>query len=152
MIEKIKNLLSPNERILKDARIHWIVFVAPVSYLVIALLAGVFFHPIMGFVILMLSLYPSYTAIIHYWMTHLILTNKKVMSRIGFLTRDWTQMRIEKIENAYLEEPIVGRFLGYSTVVVSGMGSGAVAVPYVIDGYGFVKDLEKLLEKQAVSA
>ena len=152
MIEKIKNLLSPNERVLRDARIHWIVFVAPVTYLVIALLAGLFFHPIMGFVIFMLCLYPAYTSVIHYWMTHLVLTNKKVMSRIGFLTRDWTQMRIEKIENAYLEEPIVGRLLGYSTVIVSGVGSGAVAVPYVTNGYDFVRDLEKILEKQASSA
>lgn len=106
----------------------------------------------MGVVLILLGLYPAYAACIHYWMTYLVLTDIKVLSRFGFLTRDWTQMRIERIENAHLEEPIVGRFLGYSTVVVSGTGAGSIAVPYVIDGYAFVKDLELQLEKNSPSA
>ena len=98
MIEKIQAFLTENEEVLVNARIHPIVFAAPATYLFIALLAGAFFHWIMGLVILFLSLYPVYNAYIYYQMTNLILTNKKVMSREGFLSRDWIRMNFEKIE------------------------------------------------------
>lgn len=147
MIEKIQSLLSENEKVLEQGRIHEIVFAAPLVYTFIAAIAWVFFHPIMGFVILFLSLYPWYNAVIHYKMTYLVLTNKKVMSREGFLSRDWIRMDFERIENAYLEEPIIGRYLGYSTVIVSGVGSGAVAVGPVRKGDHFIKQLEQQLAK-----
>ena len=146
MVTKIENLLSDGEKVVMDGRIHPIVFWPPIVYLTISFLVAVFFHWIVGLVILFVSLYPIYNAYIHYTMTHLILTNKKVMSRQGFLSRDWIRMSFSRIENAYLEEPIIGRQLGYSTVVVSGIGSGTIAVPFVRNGADFNKELEKQLE------
>ncbi len=145
----IKSLLTPHETIQRDARIHWIVFGPLVFYTFIGALAGTFFHPLIGGLILFMCLYPLYTSIISYKMTHLVLTNKKVMARVGFITRDWTQMTFERIENAYLEEPIIGRIFGYSTVVVSGVGKGTIAVPRVVRGDEFVKELQKYLDKNA---
>ena len=145
MLDKIQSLLTENERILNQARIHWIVFAAPATLCVIGAFASVLFHPLMGLVFLFLALYPAYNAFIHYTMTNLVLTNKKVMSRMGFLSRDWTRMDFDRIENAFLEEPIIGRYLGYSTVVISGIGSGNIAVSQVVGGDKFVKDLEKRL-------
>ena len=146
MSTEIKNLLTENEEVIVDGRVHEIVFAAPSVYLFIAFCVGVFFSWIVAFVIVLVSLYPLYNAYIHYKMTHLILTNKKVMSRQGFLSRDWIRMAFGKIENAYLEEPIIGRQLGYSTVIVSGVGSGSIAVPFIRNGAEFNKALEKQLE------
>ncbi len=147
MIKAIANLLTEGESVVLDARIHWIVFVMPAIYGFVALLVGVVFHWLVGLIILFLAIYPIYNAIIHYWMTHLVLTDKKVLYRNGFLSRDWVQTRYERIENAHLEEPIVGRFLGYSTIRIGGVGMGRVAVPYVRDGDEFTKTLEKQLEQ-----
>lgn len=147
MIKEIKNLLTENENVVLDARIHWIVFVMPAIYLTIAFFVGVFFHWLVGFLIVFVSIYPAYNAFIHYWMTHLVLTNKKVMYRNGFLSRDWVQLRYERIETAHLEEPILGRYLGYSTVNAGGVGTGQIRVPYVIRGDEFTKVLEAELEK-----
>lgn len=147
MIEKIKQFMAEDEQILRQARIHWIVFAPSAIYCFIGLLAALFFHPLVGGVIFMLTLYPIYNAYIQYTMTYLILTNKKVLSRVGFLSRDWVRMDFNRIENAFLEEPIIGRYLGYSTVVVSGVGSGNVAVAAVADGDVFIQDLEKELTK-----
>ncbi len=147
MIEKIQKLLTEGENIILDARIHPIVYAPPIFYLFLALLAALFFHWIVGVVIVIVTLYPAYTAYINYNMTHLVLTNKKVLSRAGWISRDWTRMAFERIENAYLEEPIIGRQFGYSTVVVSGVGSGSIAIPYVRNGDDFVKRLEQELER-----
>lgn len=145
MVHSIQALLTEGEEIGNHAKIHHIVFAAPLIYLTIALLAGVFFHPVMAIVIVVLTIYPSYNAFIHYKMTDLVLTNRKVMSRTGFLTRDWTRMEFGKIENAYLEQPILGRILGYSTVIVSGVGQGNISVSQVSNGDQFIKDLEQKL-------
>ncbi len=147
MTTKIKNLLTEGEEVLVDARIHSIIFGPSIVYLTVALLVGLFFHWLVGLTIVFLSIYPLYNAYIHYKMTHLVLTNKKVLSREGFLSRDWIKMPFERIENSYLEEPIIGRHFGYSTVVVSGVGSGSIAVPYVRNGDIFVRELEEELEK-----
>lgn len=143
MIEKIKPLLTENEEIIGVGRIHWVVFAPSAVYCLVAFLMAAFFHPLVGGVILFLSLYPIYNAFISYWMTYLVLTNKKVLSRQGFLSRDWTRMDFDKIENAFLEEPIIGRYLGYATVVISGIGSGHIAIANIANGDAFIKALEK---------
>ncbi len=147
MYKNIKTVLTDNEEILCDERVHWIVFAPPAFYALIALLAGIFFHPFMGALILFLDLVPIYTALVRYFTTHLALTNKKVLSRTGFLLRDWIQLHLDRIETAYLEEPFLGRLLGYSTVIVSGVGTGSVAFTRIKNGDEFVKKLEQELSK-----
>ena len=148
MIKNFKNLLTENEEVILNARIHWFALVFPVVLLVLALFVAIIFHWLVGLMILLVAIYPAYNAVIHYWMTHLFITNKKVMYRNGFLSRDWIQLRLSRVENAHLEEPIVGRFLGYSTVIISGTGTGQIAVPYVLEGDKYVKLLEKELLKR----
>lgn len=98
-----------------------------------------------------MNLYPVYYAVVGFITTHLILTNKKVIGRTGFLTRDWRQMTFSQIETAYLEEPIIGRYLGYSTVVIQGTGAGAISFRYIIDGDIFIKKLETMMESTKTS-
>lgn len=145
MIEKIQEFLTEDENIIAQGRIHEIIFGPSITYVCVAFLVTIFFHPLVGGVILFLSLYPIYNALIHYWMTYLVLTDKKVMSRSGFISRDWVRMDFERIENAYLEEPIIGRSLGYSTIIISGVGSGNINIPYVRNGDNFIKLLEQQL-------
>ncbi|NCO03208.1 MAG: PH domain-containing protein [Alphaproteobacteria bacterium] len=145
MIKKIQALINENEEVIGVARIHWIVFIPSAFYTLLAILVAIFFHPLVGGVIFALALYPIYNAFIYYFMTYLVLTNEKVLSRKGFLTRDWIRMEFDRIENSYLEEPIIGRFLGYATIIISGIGSGSIAVPHVRNGDLFVRALEKQL-------
>lgn len=137
--------MTQNEHIVTQARIHWVVFVAPAILTILAVLASIFFDPIMGWVFLFITLYPLYNAVVQYMMTNLILTDKKVLYRAGFLSRDWVRMDFDKIENSYLEEPIIGRQLGYSTIVISGVGSGAINVRSVANGDKFIQALEQKL-------
>lgn len=151
MIKDIQSLVTDGEDVIKVANIHWVVFSMPALYCFIALMAALFFHPIMGGAILFVSLYSIYNAFIYYYMTDLVLTSKKVMKREGFLTRDWIRMEFSKIENAYLEQPILGRYLGYSTIIVSGVGQGSIAVRAIIDGDSFVKALDQRLSSNKIS-
>ncbi len=148
MIETLKPLIKEDEKVLNHSRVHWIVYAGPAVYVFISLLVAVFFHWAVGAAILFMALYPIYNAYISYEMTHLVLTDQKVIAQVGFLTRDITQMKLDRIENAYLEQPIIGRHFGYSTVVVSGIGSGQIALGGIINGDKFIKTLEAELEKK----
>ena len=147
MIKNIQSLLTEGEEVVLNARIHWFALLFPAVLLFIALVVAIAFHWLIALIIVFVTIYPAYNAFIHYYMTNLILTNKKVMYRNGFLSRDWVKLRYERVENSHLEEPIVGRFLGYSSVKISGTGAGNITVPYVKDGHEYSKMLENQLEK-----
>lgn len=146
MIKSIKSILTKDEEILQDCRVHWIVFCKPVIYAVIGVFVAVFFHPLVGALILLMDLFALYAAVVFYQSTHLVLTAKKVIGRTGFLSRDWSQLKLGHIETAYLQEPLLGRLLGYSSVVIRGTGIGSVAFPYLLSGEVFIKKLEQCID------
>lgn len=145
MIKNIKSVLTKDEEILQDCRVHWIVFFKPLFYAFLGLAVAILFIPLVGALILVMDFFAFYAAAVFYESTHLILTPKKVIGRTGFLSRDWSQLNIGHIETAYLQEPILGRIFGYSSVIVRGTGIGMVAFPYLIDGEVFLKKLEQLI-------
>ncbi len=85
MIKNVKSILTVNEKILHDSRVHWIVFVRPIVYAIIGICVGIFFHPLVGALILVMDLFALYAAFVFFTTTHLILTEKKVLGRSGFL-------------------------------------------------------------------
>lgn len=145
MIKNIKSVLTTDEEILQDCRVHWIVFFKPLFYALLGLAVAILFIPLVGALILLMDFFAFYSAAVFYESTHLILTPKKVIGRTGFLSRDWSQLNIGHIETAYLQEPILGRIFGYSSVIIRGTGIGLVAFPYLIDGEVFLKKLEQLI-------
>lgn len=145
MIRDIETLLTEDEVVLQDCRVHWIVFCKPLVYAVLALLVAALFHPLVGALILLMDMFAFFAAVVFYETTHLVLTQKKVIGRTGFLTRDWSQLSLSHIETAYLQEPIMGRWIGYSSVVVRGTGIGIVAFPYLVGGEEFLMKLEEYL-------
>ncbi len=148
MITQIDSLIAPDEKILRDARTHEIVFLKPFLAITFALIVAIFFHPIVGGAILVMSIYPVYVSIVNYITTHVILTDQKVMVRTGYLSRDWVQLPIERVETAYLAEPIIGRVFGYSTVIITGIGSGTLAIPQLVGGDAIIRELQERLTHQ----
>ncbi|MCS5597744.1 MAG: PH domain-containing protein [Alphaproteobacteria bacterium] len=145
MIQTYKTFLSDDENIVRVNFVHPAVFFFPLLYLLIGALSG-FFHPIMMVVILLMASVPFVAAIIHYKTTKLILTDKKVVLRHGFFSRDWIIINFERIENAYLEEPLLGRIFGFSTVHIGGIGTTNISVGMIANASAYISDLEKQIE------
>lgn len=144
MLKSMKTLLSDDEKVLYQCQVHPFVLAGPVVLLLAALLAGLLVHPILGGGILLVSLWPTYAAVVEWSETRLLLTNKKIVLRHGFLWRDWVQLQLENSEAAFLREPVIGRFIGYSTVVINGTGTGTLAIPYIADGDRFIDAFEEI--------
>jgi uncharacterized membrane protein YdbT with pleckstrin-like domain len=144
MEETIRKQLVEGEKIVRIAYLHPAIFLHAGLVLFLALLVGIFFHPFVGGVIALLALPNGVASLIRFKTLRLVATNKRVFARFGYFNRDQVQFKLERIESAYLEEPILGQALGYSTVIVKGTGSGNLIVNYVADGDAFIKKLEVL--------
>lgn len=79
----------------------------------------------------------------HYLM--LVLTNKRVFIRHGILVLDYIQLHHNRIESVELEMTIMGRLLGYSTIMITGTGSRVAAVPFISDGRQFRSAMDEIV-------
>lgn len=141
-IGSVQEQLVEGEEIIHVSYVHPGVFIYPGSIMTIAMLVGIFFHWLVGTVIFLMALYPSIDALIRYLTTKLVLTNKRVLARYGFFSKDNIHLKLSRVESAYREEPFVGQILGYSTVVINGTGTGTIPITFIADGGAFVKALE----------
>tara|TARA_S200000501_G_C20332600_1_gene529565 strand:- start:3 stop:392 length:390 start_codon:yes stop_codon:yes gene_type:complete len=108
----IKKTLISDEKIVATFKLHWIV------YLKYILLWWLFF-PIIW---LIQALFIEYA-----------LTTKRVVSKEGVISRNTEEMRLAKAETIEVKQGILGRILGYGTVIVTGTGSSYVAFKTVTD-------------------
>lgn len=54
--------------------------------------------------------------------TEMALTNKRVIVKTGLATRRTLELVLGRIESIVVEEPTMGRMLGYGTVIIRGTG------------------------------
>jgi uncharacterized membrane protein YdbT with pleckstrin-like domain len=54
--------------------------------------------------------------------TEMALTNKRVIVKTGLATRRTLELVLGRIESIVVEEPTLGRMLGYGTVIIRGTG------------------------------
>ncbi len=55
--------------------------------------------------------------------TELVLTNRRVIAKRGFISRDTVEMNLSKVESLHVNQTLMGRMLGYGDVTVVGTGS-----------------------------
>jgi uncharacterized membrane protein YdbT with pleckstrin-like domain len=54
--------------------------------------------------------------------TVMVLTNKRVIVKTGLASRRTLELLLSRIESVVVEEPAMGRVLGYGTVIIRGTG------------------------------
>lgn len=63
--------------------------------------------------------------------TELVITNKRIMAKFGFIRRSTIEMNIGKVESVQVDQSLLGRMFNYGTIVVSGAGNPQAPVPKV---------------------
>ena len=144
-IRKIKKNLLSDEQILYSCSMHWGIFIFPVILIVIAALVWVFFHPFVGGTILFISIFPTINSAILYGTTEMAVTTKRVMAFYGLFTTDLTQIGLNRMESALVEQTFLGQILDYYTVTVRGTGTGDIVIPFLTDGNKFKAVLDEIL-------
>ncbi|HTJ56760.1 MAG TPA: PH domain-containing protein [Devosiaceae bacterium] len=129
----LDRILQQGEQVLVTGKKHWIIY-APGA--VIMVVAGVIeglkgFLPGMDGLIDILALLVAVLALIvlfrewfEQWTTEIVVTNRRVIYKRGFISRYTREMNMEKIESVGVDQPLLGRLLNYGTVDVRGTGTG----------------------------
>lgn len=111
MASYVNSILQNGEIIKFRTKLHWIIF------LLWFIVCSIFAIPTSG-----ISYVFMLIPIILYITSEFCITNKRVIIKKGFISRQTIEMLLEKVEGVSYDQGIVGRLLGYGTIVIRGTG------------------------------
>ena len=123
----IDESLSAGEEITGLFEQHWVVRIPMVLWLLLVITFP-------------LAIY-EYLRVRH---TELGVTNKRVISKTGIISRKSEEMKLTSIETVEIDQSILGRMLGYGNIKVSGRGSSDVLFRNVVDPMGVKRAIESV--------
>lgn len=65
------------------------------------------------------------------------ITNKRLIAKSGLIKRDTVEIPIKKISSLQVRQGIVGRMLGYGSLVISDSGAGHAPIRFIKDPMRF---------------
>ena len=103
---------------------------------------------ILGLILLPFYIGPIFwvIALIRYKTTELVITNKKIIAKFGFISRDTIELLLPKIESVQVNQSILGRIFGYGSIIASGAGNPQAPVPGISDPIEFRKKFMEIQE------
>jgi uncharacterized membrane protein YdbT with pleckstrin-like domain len=69
--------------------------------------------------------------------TELAVTNRRVIAKFGLVARSTVEMNLAKIESVRVEQTVMGRLLGYGSIIVTGTGSTMDPIRFIADPIAF---------------
>jgi len=135
-----KNLRS-GETVLYRTRLHWIVMISHFVTAFVVAIAGIGLL-VMSFSKmndngkdgasgqlaafgLLLLIAAVVIVVVAYWKrsaTEMAVTNKRVLVKVGLLSRHSIQIMLSKIESVHVDQSLAGRILNFGTIVIRGVG------------------------------
>jgi uncharacterized membrane protein YdbT with pleckstrin-like domain len=175
MSRYIQRVLSPGEKIVYEAQLHWYIYLrglgwvvagavlgAAGSYLVQLLVGARLFDiptnfpvRLVGVGVILVGAFSLLSAYIRQISTELVITDRRVIAKYGFIATTTFEVMMARIEGANIDQTILGRLLGFGTILVRGTGGGISPIDHIAAPYAFhaclMKVLEHVRQKDSVS-
>jgi len=126
----VESVLAPGERVVHRARLsHWNYALAYLVGLlcITAGVAAMFLQTEKRVVIALaaaaLGVLVLAVAAIRRASTELVLTDRRIIAKRGFIARETIEMNLAKVESLHVSQGLAGRMLGYGDITVVGTGS-----------------------------
>ncbi len=131
--------LLPNEVVLHRAKLHWSIYAPGLILIAIAaflfakepIVGGEFPDHIFSIVFIVFGFLALLKAIIVRMSTEMAITSKRVIAKTGFVIRSSVELNHSKLESICVEQSILGRLLGFGTLILNGTGGGKTPVPNI---------------------
>jgi hypothetical protein len=160
----VDNNLTAGETVVYETRLHWVVMLRSiVTACVLVVLAAFLFyyaqthgspdpstsHLIegLGTVCLVAALVVVFSGAARRNATEMAVTNRRVVIKVGLVSRRTIEMMLTKIESIEVKETAFGRMLGYGTIVVIGTGGTPEPFPRVAHPLQFRSAVQQQIEK-----
>lgn len=124
MSSYIESNLMSGEEIIYRAHLHWIIFRWPIIWLILAIIffSGGPDSSGLDVLFLLICIVHGIIALISFKTSEFGITNKRIIGKIGFIRRNSIEILLSKVEGIQVKQGILGRILGYGSVVITGTG------------------------------
>jgi uncharacterized membrane protein YdbT with pleckstrin-like domain len=119
----VEDNLMAGEQVTHRTKLHWTVFVS------LKALLTLFIAPLVARAT-----------------SEFAVTNRRVVIKVGLVSRKTVELNLEKVESIGVEQTILGRILGYGTIVVVGTGGTKEPFRGIADPMGFRRAVNEATE------
>jgi len=161
----IQNNLNPGERILYATRLHWMVLIRSIVLDTIFSAAGLALivwavagkHTergeaqavsIAGLLLILFGSAILAVSQIRRNATEMAVTNKRIIIKVGFLTKRTVELFLTKVESVGVEQTLFGRMLGFGSITVRGTGGTNEPFSHVTNPMEFRRQVQHQIEER----
>jgi len=159
MASYVDSNLSKGEEVIVRAHVSWLSFLSNIIVAVLILLIALLMlgasassnqgsPGVISWFLLFLSLFMLTNIAIQILTTELALTNKRIIAKFGFIRRSTIELRLEKVESININQSLLGRLLGYGTIVIKGTGGTGTPIPSIQKPLEFRRIVNNFLEEK----
>ncbi|HZA99216.1 MAG TPA: PH domain-containing protein [Gemmatimonadales bacterium] len=129
--------LLDGERIVYRAHLHWTIFGTAIVVVLLGIALGIVLYVYepaywyLGAILAGIGLLLAIGPLIRYTGSEFAVTNKRVLSKTGFIQRESDETLLSKVEAISVDQGILGRMLGFGTVIITGSGGTEDAFPRI---------------------
>lgn len=113
---------------------------------IFSVISNVFSHGWFVPVLILLGLGGFINALIYYYNSDFVLTDRRIIAKFGLLSRTTSEQRLSKVESIHVYQSFLGRLLNYGTITVTGTGSSATKFGPLVDPVACKHALEEQLD------
>lgn len=133
----IQSNLMNDESIVYEAKLHWIIFLWPLIWVVIGLMVMANNGPAILFFIL--AVITGIISFINFSTSEFGITTKRILVKTGLIRRNSIEVLLTKVEGIQVHQGILGRLLNYGTIIISGTGGSREPFHRISDPITFRK-------------
>jgi uncharacterized membrane protein YdbT with pleckstrin-like domain len=144
----VEQVLQPGEKVTYATSLHWLVYLRAIVLMILAIALGIEAQivaepsvalalKIAAILFAVVALVSGLGALIRRSATELAVTDRRVIYKTGIFQRHSMEMNLSKVETVGVNQSILGRILGYGTVIVRGTGGSFEPVAFIGDPLSF---------------
>ena len=151
-----RNLLD-GEHIVYRTRLHWLLFMGPVLFILIVLVPSAGFlaasawssYAWIPLALAVLVLLPTF---IRRQSSDFAVTNKRVMMKVGVFNTRSIELLLGKVEAIAVEQSLLGRLFDYGNIVITGSGGTKEPFAYIQSPLAFRHAVQSVTDPSAAQA
>ena len=126
----VNSQLDPGETVVYEGRLHWIVYLTPMIILGVGIGVAASGLYAGGLALLVIGLFSLLVAWVRAVSSEFAVTNRRVVIKIGWLSRRTIELNMSKVESVQVDQDIFARLLNYGTITV--IGTGGTKEPFAL--------------------
>jgi uncharacterized membrane protein YdbT with pleckstrin-like domain len=145
----VKKNLIDGEEIIYQAFTHWFILIPSFFYGILGIFSLVFIA-LTAFLSLPITLFffiLSFSAALPYFVNELAMTNKRIISKKGFIRRDTSELKLSKLETIEIKQSVLGRILGFGKIICIGTGGSETFIDNIDHPLEFRKKFLEYTDK-----